>query len=354
MEQEFQLRPGEKRFTSIFIEAQHDRVELPLFLVKGKKDGPLLFIISGEHGTELSGPEMIRRLIEEVNPEELSGSIVAVPVVNPRAIRSKQHSYPYDKWVWFNSLNDMNRAWPGKQDGSINEATTAKLYDKFMTKADVFISLHGTNFTPYLQHDPNDEKAGKLCLDFGRIAHIRSKPLPAGSCFSVATKLGIPAMLIEYPPLRHVNPIAIADGLKGLKNILISLKMTAGKINKIRDQFILTKENALQTIEAEDDAIIVREKPWGAHVKKGDVIARLYDLYKYREVQVVKSPIDGLLWCTAPSPGHLSTFFMHTDSVCRGETVAQIFSYSKHIENPDGDDGLSALLGGQTCSMEMA
>ena len=55
-------------------------------------------------------------------------------------------------------------------------------------------------------------------------------------------------------------------------------------------------------------------------------------------IQKVVSPIEGILWSTGPAPSNQSTFFMHTDSVCKGECVAEIIPFTKHIVNPDGDN----------------
>jgi uncharacterized protein len=117
------VQAGQKLFTSLVIECEHDRIEAPLFVLRGAKPGPVLCLISGEHGTELVGPESVRRLVERLDPDKVSGAIVAVPIANPLAIRTKQHSYPWDKAVWFDPLNDLSSAWPGKPNGAVAECT---------------------------------------------------------------------------------------------------------------------------------------------------------------------------------------------------------------------------------------
>ncbi|MFH1476634.1 MAG: succinylglutamate desuccinylase/aspartoacylase family protein [Verrucomicrobiota bacterium] len=335
-----------KKFTSLTINTSHDRFEIPVFIVNGKQDGPTFTIIGGEHGTEVTAPEIIRRFIEGLNPEEISGRIVGIPVANPPAMRTKQHSFPYDKWVWWSELNDLNRAWPGQSDGTPAECITHALFNHILLKSNAVISIHSTNYTHYVEADLSSRASRKLCLDFGRIALVRYTNASERTSFKAPLNYGIPSMLIEYAPLRHVNHKVIDDALIGLENLLVALKMKRGKIRKIKDQFIVACAQGMriERINAIDDGVLAREKPWGSHVRKGELIGYIHDLYKYRKIQEIRAPIEGILLSTGPKPAHQATFFMHTDSVCRGECVAEIMAFDKHIVNRNGDEWRDKLL----------
>jgi len=340
------VEPGQKVFTSIALECRHDRVELPLFLVNGANAGPTLLLLSGEHGTEVTGPETVRRFIERLDPAQLRGAVAAVPVANPLAMRTKQHSYPYDRWAWFSSITDMSSAWPGKPDGTTTQRIVHVLFEQLVTKADAMVSLHSTNFKPYLGYVPGDDKARQLCLDYGRISCICEQSRPGGAVVC-ASAHGVPAFLVEWPPLRHVNDAAVEESVIGLQNVAISLGMLTGTLRKVSDQFVVDYATfSPAEVSAADDGVFVREKPWGAQVREGEVIGRLYDLYTYRETQLVCAPCDGILFHTGPSPGHLATFFMHTDSVCEGQAVANVVPFREHIRNPGGDPWGPLLMGG--------
>ena len=329
----------EKKYTSIVIETPHDKVEIPLFIARGKKDGPTLLLMAGEHGTELTGPEILRHFIEDVNLEEVAGTIYAFPIVNTPAVRTKQHSFPYDKWVWWNDLNNLNRAWPGNPDGNLCERITYELFENYVRKSNAVLTFHSTNFSHYSEADTTSEESKKLCLDFGRIPHVRFDNVSGKTSFGAPVKIGIPAVLIEWAPLRLVNSGVIQEGVTGIHNVMVSMKMKQGELRKIRDQYVIdwTQRKPLEQVVAVEDGVLSRKKPWGGHVKKGEVIGAVYDLYKYREIQKIISPIDGLLWSTGPNPSHQTTFFMHTDSVCKGECVAEIIPYHEHIVNNGGD-----------------
>src|SRR3989338_8485927 len=57
-------------------------LRLPVIVIKGKKPGPVLGITAAVHGDELNGLQTIHRVLQEISVTHLSGTIVAVPVVN--------------------------------------------------------------------------------------------------------------------------------------------------------------------------------------------------------------------------------------------------------------------------------
>lgn len=276
MKNPLKLRDGvaRKTFTSMTVEAPHDRFEIPVFIVNGRRDGPSLAVIGGEHGTEVTAPEVIRRFIEGLDPEGLSGNVVGVPIANPPAMRAKLHSFPYDKWVWWNGLNDLNRAWPGQPDGTPAECIANVLFDQILLKSNAVISIHSTNHTHYVEADLSSKESRRLCLDFGRISLVRYSDAPGKTSFKAPLNYGIPSMLVELAPLRQVNHAVVGDAVLGLENLLVSMKMKSGRIRKVKDQFIVDcgKGMRIERVCSSEDGILVRAKPWGSHLRKGELI----------------------------------------------------------------------------------
>jgi hypothetical protein len=60
----------------------HTSLNMPVHVVNGKQDGPVLFVTSALHGDELNGVEIINRLLKRVSPKSLRGCILAIPIVN--------------------------------------------------------------------------------------------------------------------------------------------------------------------------------------------------------------------------------------------------------------------------------
>jgi uncharacterized protein len=93
-------------------------VKIPVITVTGKNTGKTLFLISTLHDQEITGIEIIRRICRErVNPEKLSGRIIAIPIGNPLAYHSSSyHTLRYD-------YQDLNRSFPGDANGSTTVRT---------------------------------------------------------------------------------------------------------------------------------------------------------------------------------------------------------------------------------------
>jgi predicted deacylase len=78
---------------------------LPVIIAQGKTEGPVLWLTANIHGNEYTGIPVIHKVINELNLEELKGTIVAIPSLNPSGSRVKNRSPYYDQ-------KDPNRLFP--------------------------------------------------------------------------------------------------------------------------------------------------------------------------------------------------------------------------------------------------
>ena len=63
---------------------------LPIMVVKGVKEGPVLGITAAVHGNELNGISTIFKLTQDIDPQKLSGTLVLVPISNVPGYLKKQ------------------------------------------------------------------------------------------------------------------------------------------------------------------------------------------------------------------------------------------------------------------------
>src|SRR5947207_9131865 len=88
---------------------------IPVIVVHGARPGPVLAIVSGAHGTEYASIVAVERLIGALDPAEVSGTVILVPLVNRASFDQKVvHVNPVDG-------KSMNRFYPGRSDGSQTE-----------------------------------------------------------------------------------------------------------------------------------------------------------------------------------------------------------------------------------------
>ena len=97
-------------------------INIPIIVAKGEKDGPILGITAAVHGNELNGISVIQRLFRELDIEDLSGTVVGIPVVNiPSFVRKKRR---------FNDGVDLNHIMPGKKDGNVSQVYAYRFVNK--------------------------------------------------------------------------------------------------------------------------------------------------------------------------------------------------------------------------------
>jgi predicted deacylase len=86
-------------------------VALPLIVVHGKKDGPVVWLSAAIHGDEICGVEIIRQVLDAINSPAMAGTIIAAPVVNVHGFNTNDRYLP--------DRRDLNRSFPGSSRGSL-------------------------------------------------------------------------------------------------------------------------------------------------------------------------------------------------------------------------------------------
>lgn len=118
---------------------------LPVIIAQGKQDGPCLWLTAGIHGPEQAGPPVIYRLITQELVDQMRGTIVAIPALNPAGLRTNERK-PY------HAPTDPNRLWPDgkpekppdpdKSPPSSLEQAYKRLFKEIETSADYLIDFH--------------------------------------------------------------------------------------------------------------------------------------------------------------------------------------------------------------------
>jgi len=118
---------------------------LPIMIAQGKDDGPCLWLTAGIHGPEQAGPLVLYQLITQELVQQIKGTIVAIPALNPAGLRTAKRE-PY------HAPKDPNRLWPDgkpekppdpdKEPPSSLEQAYKRLFDEILATADYLIDYH--------------------------------------------------------------------------------------------------------------------------------------------------------------------------------------------------------------------
>ena len=169
--------------------------------VNGADDGPTLLVIAGVHGDEYEGIAAIPQVYSTIEPKDLRGRLVMVPVCNMPAYEAALRSSPID------GLN-LARVFPGDINGTITQQIAWWIGEKLLRHADFLIDLHTGGIAyelPTLIGYVHDEsELGQATLEaaeaFGApVMWGHPPPLPLGRSISAATDRGIPSLYTEAP-----------------------------------------------------------------------------------------------------------------------------------------------------------
>src|SRR5712691_9006009 len=110
---------------------------IPVVVVNGAKPGKILALISGAHGTEYVSIIAIEKLIDALDPAQVTGIVILVPLINIQSFEQKvAHVNPIDN-------KSMNRFYPGKMDGTQTERASWLITKEVVDRCDHLIDLHG-------------------------------------------------------------------------------------------------------------------------------------------------------------------------------------------------------------------
>jgi uncharacterized protein len=82
--------PGQKSTGYLEVPAGIDAAtNIPVIVINGEKRGPVLALVSGAHGTEYTSIIAIEKLINVLDPSQVTGTVVLIPLVNLQSFEQK-------------------------------------------------------------------------------------------------------------------------------------------------------------------------------------------------------------------------------------------------------------------------
>ena len=221
----FSLAPGQKLRSCVKLPF----ADLPLLLARGRKDGPVLGIVSGIHGDEYEGPAAIYRFFDALDPDALSGTIIAMPVAHPPAFGAISRTSPLDG-------ENLARVFPGDAQGTPSYAIAHAVKAAVIDQADFLIDLHtgGVRYAMptmagYYTEDPRSLAAA---LAFGAPVIWGHQVIPPGRTLSTALARGIPFLYTEGLGGGRIAQEDAACFERGLENLAKHLGMLDGALVK--------------------------------------------------------------------------------------------------------------------------
>jgi len=307
--------------------------ETPVLVVNGKNPGKTLCLTGAVHGDELNGIEMIRRVIFDIDPENLTGTIVGVPVANIMGFRRNSRYLP--------DRRDWNRYFPGNTRGSSASRLAHSFFTKIIMHCDALVDLHTGSFhrtnLPQLRADLSDENVARLAQSFGVIAVLNSHGNP-NSLRAAAVRAGIPAVTLEAGEPMAMQREVVEEGVTAINTLLTKMGMY-GKQKRWTRMAPVYYRSAW--VRANQSGILFSKTTLGQKVKEGDVLGTVTDPITNARTSI-KSPYDGRLIGMALDQVVLPGFAAYHIGIQTPEAIlieeSQLNDGEMEEDEEDGDD----------------
>ncbi|MEJ7813489.1 MAG: succinylglutamate desuccinylase/aspartoacylase family protein [Gemmatimonadaceae bacterium] len=278
-------------------------LQIPVVLINGRRDGPVLCLTAGVHATEYAPIEAVMRVVQALRPEDVRGAVIAVPVANMRMFECRTGFVsPLD------GLN-LNKVAPGRRDGSISEILARALLDDIICRAEYHIDLHagdlGEMLLPFagcaLTGRPDlDERGEALARLYSpKLISLATAggtipPFPDGLVYAAAQR-GVVSIFAESGGNGTLEEADVCVHLDGIRNVMRHLDMIDGG-RPVAGPRIAARD---RTVVRASRAGLVRLKVRiGDEIAAGQEVAEVCNVFG-EVVERVCSPgagIAGLVW----------------------------------------------------------
>jgi uncharacterized protein len=309
-------RSGEKVSGQLFIgNRSASEYSIPLTIINGVEDGPILTIISGQHGTEYVGIGAAVELIKRVDPQKLSGAIFIVPVVNVAGFDQRSRlAFPIEDE--FYGTRNLNRIWPGDPNGSLGQLTMHILFNEVVKKGQYLFDLHGGDIFEYIVPCVMIPKVGSEAdptalgiaeaIGFDTVIEVQHAP---GFSIAEAARTGITSLAASAGDSGRLEEKYVEHLVLGLTNALKYLRMLEGKA-PIRGNY--RRGYDIVKIKSKTGGLFYQRVPVGTIVQKGQKIGEIVSM-DGKIAESVHASEEGLLFESCCNP-----------AVNAGETLGEI------------------------------
>lgn len=266
----------------------HSALTMPVRVLRGRRDGPTLFLSAAIHGDELNGVEIVRRVLRHRSLSRLRGTLIAVPVVNVHGFVSRSRYLP--------DRRDLNRSFPGSTSGSLAARMAHTFLQEVVRQCDYGIDLHTgavhRGNLPQLRAELAQPGVRELAAAFAAPL-VLDAPAGDGTLRAFTRKAGIPVVVYEAGEALRFDETSIRLGVGGVLNALRGLNMlppARARKTQRRTAFVHNS----QWVRSGGSGILRTLAGLGEYVTEGQILGRVADSFGDHEI-CITAPFSGLV-----------------------------------------------------------
>lgn len=283
------IKPGERAYVELDMPGLFSQsgTTMPVHVIHGKRDGPVLFLSAALHGDEINGVEIIRRVLKHRSMSRLKGTLVAVPIVNVYGFLYKSRYLP--------DRRDLNRSFPGSQQGSMASRTANLFLTEIVGKCTHGIDLHTgaihRDNLPQVRALLDDPETERMAYAF-RAPVVLNTDIVEGSLRAEVEKMNIPVIVYEAGEALRFDEVSIRAGTRGVIAVMRELGLLPRTRSKTLSKSMLGKSSSW--VRAPKSGVLRSMRSLGAMVEKGELLGIVFDPFGEMEENVL-CPADGII-----------------------------------------------------------
>lgn len=263
-------------------------------------EGPTALLTAGNHGDEYEGITALLKLSNTLRAEDVRGRVIIVPIMNVPAATAGKRTSGLDG-------GNLNRSFPGDPDGGVTEQIADYFTRELVPMCDVALDLHSGGRTldilPFAaahRLDDHDQEAQSLggAVAFGAPVAMMMFELDATKLYDTAVESqGKTFVTTELGGGGTTTPERMAIAERGVRNFLIHYGLIEGQLESPAGQQVyVDMPDASCYVQSEHSGLLELSFALGETVRRGDVIARIYDMTRTGSEPIIyHAKRDGVL-----------------------------------------------------------
>jgi predicted deacylase len=292
---------GERAFGYMQVDETRGRlpVSIPINILRGLEDGPTLLVDAALHGEENIGTVAIGQLLRTIEPKDIKGTLIAIPVVNTAGFEFQQREVVWDG-------KDLNRQGEGDPNGTAAQRLAFAYLNEVVYKSDYYIDIHSGGPDAYVYYtiyeDTPDlapdvvESSKQMALAYGLVDVFCRTPWH-GTLHEMTVRKGIPTISPEMGGGADFmwNGQEMVDiGMQGIVNVMILLGMLEGKM-VLQGPTAKIWDAKHEITSGPYHGIFLRKRQWGEFLNKGEVYGTMYHPYTGEKLADIVAPEAGTI-----------------------------------------------------------
>lgn len=277
---------GKRKIIEVSLPSLYSAVpmNMPIYVINGKNPGPVLLVTAAIHGDEINGVEIVRRLYKSSKIHNLSGTLLAIPVVNLYGLTNLSRYLP--------DRRDLNRCFPSRNSGAL-ASKIANIFNEFiLPRVNCVIdlhtgSLHRSNL-PQVRASLSSKKLVSLAKSFNAPIILKSENRK-GSFREAAENLDIPFLLYEAGEALRLDELSIRYGVRGILNVMSKMKMISSCPEQSSKKTVTKIAQSSSWLRSPTSGVIEVKRKLGQKINKDDIIGYIFDPFTTDRKPIVSS-----------------------------------------------------------------